>query len=286
MKVIGNSPAREEERGGILAPVDKFSTPPSFEEGLFRVRFARDRADLERLLRLRFEVFNLELGEGLAESYATGMDEDRFDATCHHVLIEEIASGALVGTYRMQTSEMAGAGSGWYCAGEFDLSTLPPDVLGSSVELGRACVVEAHRQGGALFALWRGLAAYMQWTGKRYFFGCCSLTSQDPMEGRRLHRWLLREGHVHPTVRVHALSAHSCGMAMPQELSTDPGEVKVPKLFGTYLRYGVKVCGEPAIDRAFKTIDWLVLFDLELTGRRVRQLFFAGFPRREDAVGS
>ena len=43
-------------------------------EGRYRVTFARTRADLERVLRLRFEVFNRELGEGLSESWLTGLD--------------------------------------------------------------------------------------------------------------------------------------------------------------------------------------------------------------------
>ena len=37
--------------------------------------------------------------------------------------------------------------------------------------------------------------------------------------------------------------------------------VDVPQLFATYLRYGALVCGPPAIDREFKTIDYFVLLD-------------------------
>ena len=45
--------------------------------------------------------------------------------------------------------------------------------------------------------------------------------------------------------------------------------MKIPKLFRTYLRFGAKVCSPPAIDRRFKTIDFLVLFDVyEIDARR------------------
>ena len=37
-------------------------------ENCYTLRFARSWDDLDRLLRLRFEVFNLELGEGLDSS--------------------------------------------------------------------------------------------------------------------------------------------------------------------------------------------------------------------------
>jgi len=52
---------------------------------------------------LRFKVFNLELGEGLAASHATGLDVDPFDEFCDHLIVEEVATGKVVGTYRLQT---------------------------------------------------------------------------------------------------------------------------------------------------------------------------------------
>ena len=108
--------------------VDRSAGPPSpeflptgqIEIGNYRLRFARTAQDLDRLLALRFEVFNLELGEGLEESFATGRDTDRFDASCHHMLVEEVGGG-LIGTYRMQTAAMAARGCGFYSAGEYDL---------------------------------------------------------------------------------------------------------------------------------------------------------------------
>ena len=51
--------------------------------------------------------------------------------------------------------------------------------------------------------------------------------------------------------------------------------VEVPTLFGTYLRYGALVCGPPAIDREFKTIDWFVLLDTNALDPRTFRSFFA-----------
>ena len=56
---------------------------------------------------LRFEVFNLELNEGLASSYETGLDADEFDPVCDHLLVEDNRTGEVVGTYRMQTGDCA-----------------------------------------------------------------------------------------------------------------------------------------------------------------------------------
>jgi putative hemolysin len=49
--------------------------------------------------------------------------------------------------------------------------------------------------------------------------------------------------------------------------------VEVPPLFAMYLSMGARVCSEPAIDRAFRTIDYLVLFDLADLDERSRRRF-------------
>ena len=228
------------------------------ELGRYRLRFARTAEDLDRVFALRFEVFNLELGEGLEESYATRRDRDAFDAQCDHLMVIDTATGWTIGTYRLQTCEAASAGNGFYSATEFDLGGLPDGVLRDSIELGRACIAKEHRSSRVLFLLWTGLASYVLWNGKRYFFGCCSLTSQDPAEGARALAWLERAGKLHPELVVQPTPAYACPYDGPVEV---PDGYALPKLFGTYMRYGAKVCGPPAIDRFFGTIDFLALLD-------------------------
>jgi putative hemolysin len=51
--------------------------------------------------------------------------------------------------------------------------------------------------------------------------------------------------------------------------------VKIPKLLRAYLALGAKICGPPALDRNFKTIDFLTMLDLEALPSLARQRFFA-----------
>ena len=74
----------------------------------YAVRLALSQADVHAAQSLRFQVFNLELNEGLAQSYATGLDADPFDAVCDHLLVEHVATGQIVGTYRLQTGAERG----------------------------------------------------------------------------------------------------------------------------------------------------------------------------------
>lgn len=258
------------------------TTYPVFAQGLpdpldgpgkYQLRFASNLEDLEAIQRLRFEVFNLELGEGLEESYDTGLDQDRFDPVCHHLMVIDAEANQIAGTYRIQTHEMAEAHGGFYSADEFDLRGLPADVLTDAIEIGRASVALEYRNQKVLFLLWRGLALYMQKNAKRFLFGCCSLTSQDPADGKRVMDYLVEHDHCHPQHVVQPQPDWVC-----YEAGFDPGAppepVKLPRLFRTYMRYGARVCGPPAIDRTFKTIDYLVLLDVEELDGVTRALFF------------
>ncbi len=243
-----------------------------FEQGRYRMSFATRSGDVEEALRLRFEVFNRELGEGLDESWETGLDRDEFDVVCHHLLVRDGESGEVIGTYRMQTGEMAAAGRGFYSNGEFHCEALGGEILGQAIEVGRACIARDHRNRQVLFLLWRGLASYMSTFSKRYLFGCCSLTSQEEAVALALERQLSAGGQRWTTLEVRPRSGFEC--RAEEEAIEAVGEVEVPTLFATYLRFGAKICGAPAIDREFKTLDFLVLLDLNTLDERNRSLFF------------
>lgn len=251
----------------------------TFVERDYEVRLARTPDELEAAQRLRYQVFNAELGEGLASSEVTGLDADEFDAHCDHLLLilrdsSGASTGCVVGTYRLATLAMAEAGNGLYCNGEYDLDRAPRPMLEQGIELGRACIAREHRRGHALFALFRGLARYLVDSGRRYLYGCCSLTGTDPREGTLAAQWLESRGKNHPEFFVPARDDHRL-----EPVAVDADEVeafRLPQLFGTYLRYGASVCSAPAVDREFGTIDFLVLFDLEAFDVRLRKLFLEG----------
>lgn len=255
-------------------PAAAWSVPTSTTSaGRYLLRFARTEAELDQILRLRYEIFNLELGEGLDGAHADRRDEDVFDRRFHHLLIEERTSGTIVGTYRMQTGEMAERG-GYYCSGLFALESLPAGLRARAVEIGRACVARPHRNGRVLHLLWRGLAQYLVWNRKSALFGCCSLTSQDPSLGRALHRRLERLGARHRSLEVQPRPPARCEVAPAENPGGRHSTPRIPPLFQAYLTLGAKILGPPALDREFKTIDWLVLLDVEELDRATYRAFF------------
>jgi len=222
----------------------------------YRARLAETASDLAAAQALRFEVFNLELDEGLVQSYDSGLDSDPFDAACAHLIVEELASGAVVGTYRMQTGQRAQSALGYYSEREFDFSVFEaqrPRIL----ELGRACIDRRHRNFAVLNLLWKGIAAYARDHGARYLMGCSSLTSQDAAVGAAAYGRLTP--HLAPAAwRTAPRPDFACALHEASQQA-----VHIPRLLSAYLALGACICGPPAIDREFRTIDFLTWVDVE-----------------------
>ena len=267
------------------------------EVGRYRLRLAASAEDREAACRLRFNVFNIELGEGLASSYQTGLDADQFDPVCEHLLvedkIEDDPSRSIVGTYRMQSGGTAERNLGYYSEQEFSFApyeALRPGIL----ELGRASIDREHRTPEVLTLLWRGIAQYATDMGLRYLIGCSSLNSMDPAEGWQMYRQL-EQYRVSPEFETEPTAAYACpseqegahAQPSPCIMESNPAESvvaaqaatqtlpKVPKLLKTYLTIGARIAAPPAWDREFGTIDFLTLLDLRLLSSSARNRFLA-----------
>lgn len=235
---------------------------------LFRVGMAQTLEDVIECQRLRYLVFNCELGEGLDSSTTTGLDRDRFDFICDHLMVHDAATGKLAGTYRMQSGYRAKGNLGYYGEGFFDFAPFE-GIRAEVLELGRACVREEYRNTNVLHMLWKGIARYALSCKARYLIGCSSLSSRDENEGIALYEALREKYLVEPSLRTQPVAGRECRAS---GLHVQPP--RTPRLFRAYLDISARVCGPPAIDREFKTIDFLTLVDLRTLPDRVRTRFF------------
>jgi putative hemolysin len=255
------------------------------EVGRYRLRLAEGVEDREAVCRLRFRVFNIELGEGLESSYQTGLDTDEFDLCCEHLLVEDKLEDnpakRIVGTYRMQSGMVAARNFGYYSEQEFDFAPYEP-LRAEILELGRASIDRDHRTPEVLTLLWRGITQYANDMGLRYLVGCSSLNSKDPAEGWQVYRQL-EHYRVSPEFATHPTAAYACPVEpeadaqkpLPDGEANAAAQVKVPKLLKTYLAIGARIAAPPAWDRAFGTIDFLTLLDLRLMSSAARNRFLA-----------
>lgn len=238
----------------------------------YTVRLAKTQSEIESALRLRYDVFNVELaGHNPGDNYL-GLEYDKFDLACRHLIVVDEHTHETVGTYRLNSLETAGAASGFYSYGEFSIEDLPAAVLEKSIEIGRACVAREHRNTKVLFLLWRGLADYLKNTEKRYLFGCCSIFTTDHAEGWEVFQKLERDGFLHESLTVRPRLGKICRQSGDAGIDS---RLELPQLFNMYLAIGAKICGPPVVDPEFGTIDYFVVCDVENINEKYRKLLLS-----------
>ena len=225
----------------------------------YLTRIARSKEEIDAALRLRFAVFNIELGLGWAKSYMDGKDEDAFDLHSVHVILIDRTHNGVVGTCRLQTFTPTGPYP-FASAINFDLSALPVEVLSNGLEVGRICLAKPYRNKTCVTQLWDFIVGYADRTAKNHLLTCCSLKSQDPLVGGQLFDRINQLGHAHPNFRVVPRPGAKC---MFYKMETPSIRKQLPSNLRTFLKLGGKICGMPAIDRGFKTIEYLGLLKLK-----------------------
>ena len=255
----------------LVSEAVRKSFSPEIAEGHYLAKLAQTPAEVESALRLRYEVFNLELAAPNDDSTGIGLEYDKYDALCKHLIVVNVLNGKTVGTYRLNSIESAKNAQGFYACNEFSLEDLPIEILSRSIEVGRACVAREHRNPKVLFLLWKVLLHHLKCSGKRYFFGCCSLFTQDCEIGAKVYQQFERNGYIHLEIRIQPRWEREFPV---NETYPAAEQIELPALFNMYLKIGVKICGEPAIDREFGTIDYFVLFDLQAMSEKYQKMFF------------
>lgn len=237
---------------------------------MLEVLWARDAADVHAAQRLRYQVFAGEMGARLDPvGAAPGLDEDRFDPFCDHLLVRAGPpdTGIVVGTYRVLPPARARAAGGYYTDTEFDLAPLAP-LRSRALELGRSCVHPGWRSGSVILAMWSALASYMQIHGLETMIGCASIGMADGGANAAALWGALRQTHLAaPRWRV------TPRQPLP-DVAPAEGMPVAPPLLKGYLRCGARIIGAPAFDAAFGTADLPVMLRMEDMAPRYRRRLF------------
>jgi putative hemolysin len=230
----------------------------------FRVKTVATEAELRGVLALRKRVFHLEFA---GKRVSLRSDKDPLDDVADHLAIFDTtapagpfgsSTGKAIGVYRL----IAGAGP-FYSDSEFDIAPLLA-LPGRKLELSRACIDRAHRNGVVIALLWKGLAEYAKADGTDLLFGMASLPTMDVAKIAAMHAHLVAEGRVDaalaPAPRAaYAIPGFAAALAAADAAS---GERLVPPLLAAYFKAGAKICSQPVIDRAFNCADWLTALDM------------------------
>jgi putative hemolysin len=237
----------------------------------YSLLLSNDRNDIEAAQKLRYDVFRAE--PGFSDSIgADGMDADRFDEFCDHLLVRDERSGQVIGCYRMLTAEGAHAAGGLYTASEFTLAGFER-ILPNAVEMGRACVHPDHRSGSVLSLMWSGILSYLQVTGNEWVIGCVSVPIQesaDAVPGANVRgvRDVMLTSYRAPRPLIAVPRRPVVLDGVPLDRIEPPERVAVPPLLRGYLRLGARICGEPSYDPDFGVADFVAILGLGQANQR------------------
>lgn len=236
---------------------------------------SRDPELIMAAQRLRYAVFSEEYGSDLGAS-TPGIDADRFDAFCDHLIVTDSETGDLVATTRVLHQHDAEQAGGFYSQGEFDLSCLQQRT-GTFAELGRTCVHPDYRNGATISLLWVAVAEYLVARRVDYLIGCASIGMADGgHKAWRIATQLQREYLTGDAFRVRPRRAMP-HLAQPV---SDARPVEVPALIKAYMRLGARVCGAPCWDPEFRCADLLVMLEVSQLADRYSRHFMRK-PRAE-----
>lgn len=258
----------------------KISTPSSVlhESEQFTIKLADKEEEVEQALRLRYEIFNLEQGKGLKSAELTGIDRDEYDDYCLHLIVLDKAINKAIGTYRVHPGVVAkSSGIGFYSAREYDIDGIDR-ITDHTVEVGRSCVAPEYRSGAAVALLWGGIGQLLIRARKRYLLGCASLETVSPVTGWGLYQHFQSNGTLSDDISAKARDGFVLEKPDQGDINTFLSDKRralkeIPPLLKGYLRLGTKVCGEPALDEEFGTIDYLILLDTATLSDRYARHF-------------
>ena len=252
----------------ILDKIPKSISEPALlvESSRFLVKLAQTEDEIREVQRLRYRVFNEEQKRGLKRADTDGIDIDEYDEYCLHLMVQEKSSGKTIGTYRAQMGTVAHSAKGFYTAREFDLKGLNK-IYDRCLELGRSCVSPQHRHGAVIALLWYAISELLVRTDSTYMLGCVSLDTIDPLIGWTLHEHLMEANNL--SHKIEAVPRPEFRLERPpaKEIIRSLSDTRtlktyIPALFKAYIRVGASVCGEPALDEEFGTIDFCILVDV------------------------
>lgn len=242
----------------------------------FTVRFAQNDADLLAAQRLRYRVFVTELGgDGEDVDHDTGLERDRFDPHCKHLLLIDPArpeGDNAVGVYRLLDRDGADSAGRFYCDSEYDLSPLQNSGR-PLLELGRSCLEADHRGGTAMYLLWHALADYISAQGIEILFGVASFHGTDPETLAAPLSWLHHHHLAPEPLRARSRVMQPMDLLPKAELERKAAMLQTPALIKAYLRLG-GVVGEGAfVDHEFNTTDICLIVDVTAADSRQSRIY-------------
>jgi putative hemolysin len=233
------------------------------QTGPYVLQMAKSKEQVLECFKLRYEVFCKEMA---GSTKKTGLDYDKYDNFCDHLIIVHEPTQKIVGTYRMNFSKTSEI---FYTESEFEITNWITEQSSAFIELGRACIHSEHRRGIVISLLWRGIAEYMKMMGAETLIGCSSIKVTDARSAALVFKYFEMNDAIYTEIfnsrekyqmkdLLFWLMVFSKGLTDAQVAEA---EEKVPSLLKSYIKAGAKIASYPAYDKEFRCIDFVTILN-------------------------
>ncbi len=218
----------------------------------YHARVSSDPRDIAEAQRLRYAAFIA--GSGAADR-PDGRDADCFDEICQHVLVEEVATGRLVATFRCLRLGSGAEIGETYSAQYYDLDRLAV-YQKPMVEMGRFCIAPGQSDPDILRAAWGAMTTLVDQEGVELLFGCSSFQGTDAQAYADAFA-MLSQKHLAPKRWLPRIKAPNV-FKFAQRFRRKPDPMKalksMPPLLRSYLSMGGWVSDHAVVDRDLNTL--------------------------------
>ncbi|MDD4290857.1 MAG: GNAT family N-acetyltransferase [Clostridia bacterium] len=247
----------------------------------YKISLAENKDEVVQAQRIRYEYLRKEYNQDAYEE--SGLDVDCYDEFSSHMIVsfrkEEDSPWEVVGTYRVTRWEhIKEHFTAFMTESEFDLSTLKRTQLNDLVELSRAVIVPAHRNGVVIQLLWEGIMRYCAKYNTRYIIGTASFHGTDIETCKQGLSHLISDFPLEDSYGVIPAANKGSGfLPLPSEqIDRTAANEQIPSLIKSYSKMNGRFARGIFVDEPFCSIDVFIYIDKkhipEFYTRRMRYI--------------
>lgn len=222
--------------------------------GPYQARITRHPHHIRRAQALRSELFGVERAS----------DDERFDPTSRHVLIEERETKALVGCFRIAQFDAQTINDSY--AAQFYVLDQLLSANNCAFEIGRFCMRDALVHPDVVRFALGIIAREVMRCRVRHLFGCTSFPGTDPEAYAECFAYLAQR---HGAAGCFGPALHGMHQTVPLSHFASKADVsrdavaQLPGLLRTYLALGGRTGDHAIIDQELKTLHVFTAVDVE-----------------------
>lgn len=226
----------------------------SFASANILIKLAETKKEYDQIWKLRYHELLLNYNNNSVNEEE--VDKDEYDEVCDHLIAIDTTKDEVIGTYRLIKKSHLNKLKTFLTETEFNIDALKHLEI---LEVGRAVVKEAYRDGVTIGLLWKGVIRYAVTESVDVMIGTASFHGIDPMIYKESLSYLYDNHLSKKEIRCVANPDSSSPLKLIDEYDAEAAKALLPPLIKGYLRLGATIGDGAYIDVSFNSVDVLIV---------------------------